>query len=314
VSGGDGRPAGSLANRVLHLGAGVWKPLAVNGISFETQLFRSRTTGEGGEGHVFRANVDRYAGDGLVGWHLRYGEVSPDYTARLAFVPERGLRSVGGWMDQGWQVNRGGIRRWEYWAEFDHTSHWDRSLWHRGISSGASVSFNNDTRAGISFNAGDRDEFRDRTVGASFNWKVSDIYRSGVAEVRSGRVAGGPYTFARAYQGIQVSERVSGSVEGSMLRLRGSGEHFTTDRVILGGLYEFSSERSLAARLILGSEDHLVIGDPATTGPGERRSLRNAYAAFRQELRKGADIFVLAGDPNTEGIRSQVAVKYVVTY
>jgi hypothetical protein len=40
----------------------------------------------------------------------------------------------------------------------------------------------------------------------------------------------------------------------------------------------------------------------------------NFYTAYRQELRRGADVFFIIGDPNAEKFRARVALKMVNTY
>jgi len=68
------------------------------------------------------------------------------------------------------------------------------------------------------------------------------------------------------------------------------------DQIVLTGLYDLSSERSVALRVL------------------QRTSGFNFYAAYRQELRRGADIFIIFGDPNADRFKTRLAVKMVNTY
>ncbi len=146
--------------------------------------------------------------------------------------------------------------------------------------------------------------FDDRILDANFGWRESDIYRSGGFRVRGGRLAGGPYLFGDVWQGMRFGEKTSGSLSASSLHLDGALDRQDTWRVIASGLYEFSNERSLAVRVIGGRQRE----------NGNRTTLHNAFFAYRQEVRRGADIFVLIGDPNTNDVTAHMAMKFIKTY
>ncbi|HEY3266505.1 MAG TPA: DUF5916 domain-containing protein [Armatimonadota bacterium] len=324
----DGARTGAkMDNTVLHASANYWKPLAVNGIDVSANYYRSSATGPGGEGHVMGVDFNRYGGDGVREYYLGYAEVSPEYTARLAYLPERGFRNVILSTYDYWQVKKGPIRRvWQY-AMLGREGYWDGGLWHREATAIGGVCFRNDTELDLGLTAYDRRRadtsaeaagallFRDRIIQPTFSWRASDIYRAGKLNARIGRQAGGPYTYVELSQGVRMTDRVSGSAGVSYVRMRGAVDDINTRRVTLSGLYEFSPERSVALRFIAGADRSASRDAPTDAWDRSRCHLANAFVAFRQELRKGADIFVLAGDPDpaAERIHSQIAVKLVQT-
>ncbi|HEY3268993.1 MAG TPA: carbohydrate binding family 9 domain-containing protein [Armatimonadota bacterium] len=327
----DGAVIGRTDNFVRHVAGHVWKPLQVNGIGAAFDFFCSTATGSsvenGGRGHAFSAQLNRYGGDGVLEYHARYNEVSPYYTANLAFLPERGYRDIGGDSGIGLRYRRGPVRRAYYWLSAGRTAYWNGGLWHNGGSVGVDADLMGDAHANIGLDMATRRNastaadaataltFHDRIANLSFGWRRSDTYRQGDIGARLGRQAGGPYTFVNIHQGVKLTDKLSGGVDASYLRLRGALDDVITQRVLLSALYEITSERSLALRLI-GGKDRSRSRDAETSEwDADHTDLTNAYLAYRQELRKGADVFVLAGDPNpaTAGIHSQIAIKYVVT-
>lgn len=319
-------------NRVYRIGGHYWKPLAVNGLWTQFDYYRSRTSGSTREGDQFRfsgdalrVGFDRYAADGVFEIHGQYDQVSPDFDGKLAYIPEVGYRRLQTEMGEGWQVKRGPLRRWSVYARGNQTFYWNGGLWHRDIGSNAGFRFRNDTMFNLGVDVTDRHDastraaaeaapfYHDRIINVNFGWKQSDIYKRGSFFVRGGTQAGGQYRLMNLSQGFQLTDKMSGSAEVTHVKLDGTLVHLNTTRGIVNALYEFSAERSIAVRWILGSQKLGYRGtetDPFSPGDS---SLRNAFVAYRQELRKGADIFVLLGDPNVAGIRSQLAVKYVRT-
>jgi hypothetical protein len=62
------------------------------------------------------------------------------------------------------------------------------------------------------------------------------------------------------------------------------------------GIYEISPERGVVLRLVGSNEGF------------------NAYAAYRQELRRGADIYFILGDPNASKFSTSASLKIVRAY
>jgi len=313
-------------NSVWMLAARHWLPLRVNGVESSVKYFHSRTTGAGSDGHQLRLEVNRWDGDGTLGGGVTYREVTPDYDARLSYMPEVNLRGVNGWVHYPRQIKKGPLRRIGFYTSADWTNRYSGGMHHRGTFSCFYTSFRNDTGASLILEVGTRRNdgatpvstdvetgevrytaervYDDRILEGNFGWRESDIYRSGGVSLRGGSLAGGPYAFGNAWQGLRFGEKTSGSVSVNALHLDGQLEKQHTWRVVASGLYEFSPERSVAGRLIGGHRSE----------NGERAALHNAFAAYRQEVRRGADIYLLVGDPNTNDITANAAMKFVRTY
>jgi hypothetical protein len=64
-------------------------------------------------------------------------------------------------------------------------------------------------------------------------------------------------------------------------------------QLVLTTSYDLSDEKTLSARLV------------------RRASSTNCYAAYRQRVRKGMDLLIVAGDPNADQWVSRLAVKAI---
>jgi hypothetical protein len=336
ATGNDGRMPqtdsglATVDNGVYRIGGHYWQPLAVNGLWTGFDYYGSRTSGGTQEGEPFRYNgnalrlsFDRYTGDGLLETHGLYEQVSPDFDGKLAYIPEVGYRRWHGETGEGWQVKHGPLLRWSFYLWGNSVTYWDGGLWHRELGPSAGVQFRNDTMFNVGLDTADRHDaitsadaagapfYHDRIVDLNYGWAQSDIYKRGSLFGRIGKQAGGTYRLIDLSQGVRLSGKLSGSLEVTHVHMDGTLVRLDTTRPMLNALYEFSDERSIAARWILGRQKYSSRATEADAFSEDDSSLRNGFMAYRQELRKGADIFVLLGDPNTVGIRSQVAVKYV---
>jgi len=128
----------------------------------------------------------------------------------------------------------------------------------------------------------------DRVVRLGFGWNTRDIYRSGRVGLRLGRVASGDYRFLSAGQGFKFSNALSFRLSAEHLRLEFDDpdeEDESENQIVLTGIYDLTNERGIALRAVA------------------RDAGFNFYAAYRQEVRRGADIFFILGDPNADRLK-----------
>jgi hypothetical protein len=287
-------------NTVLKLHGSWWKPMRTNSFWVTGAILHSMTSGApGGEGTMVTMGLDRWQGWGELGWHLYYRQIPKEFNPALGYVPEKGIRGVDGWLDYGRETKKGPLLNWSTSLSYDYTERMDGGLFNRSLEPGFGLQFRN----GMSFDTGyewrDRPPHHDRVVRLGFGWNTRDIYRSGRVGLRLGRVASGDYRFLSAGQGFKLSDALS---------LRLSAEHLTLDfdnpaesdekqnQIVLTGIYDLTHERGIALRAVA------------------RDAGFNFYAAYRQEVRRGADIFLILGDPNADRLKARIALKMVNTY
>jgi hypothetical protein len=284
------------SNTVYKLGTEWRKPAQINNFYYGLNVRGSRLNGSSSK-PAWSAYMDYWTGWERLGWHLHYTDIPADYQATLAYVPEKGLRGVNGWLEYGKEYRQGRILSWTASLGFDQTRHRGGGLFHESLTPSYNLEFRNQVQVRVGYEYQNRPPYRDRITELHYHWNRNDLYRTGNITYRWGRQAGGPYRFLRVQQGYPFTPRFSVQLNFESLRLdpsEGSPEHF--DQTFLSGLYEFSPERSIATRII------------------DRSGKTNLYLAYRQELRKGADIFVVLGDPNAEETVSRIGVKVVNTY
>jgi hypothetical protein len=287
---------GDTTNGVVKLAANWRKPMKVNGYYWGVAALRSM--GGGADATAWRAYIDRWSGYGMLGWHVFFNRIPADYTPSLAYVPEPDRQSVMGWVDYGNRLEKGPLLTWSSQLGYDYSTHLDGSLFHRGIQPSLDLVFRRNWGFGIGADLTNRPPNHDRVVQARLAFNIRDLYRTTQLNVRTGRLAGGDYLFASVSKGFKFGERFSTAVSAEKLSLKNptEGPSLDTFQGVLSGVYDITAERGVLFRLV--ANDHGF----------------NGYAAYRQELRKGMDIFLILGDPNSFTFHPRIGLKVVNTY
>jgi hypothetical protein len=115
---------------------------------------------------------------------------------------------------------------------------------------------------------------------------------------RTGRLDGGRYLFASLNKGFKLNDRLSWglSVERLSLDYPDDRDDLHVNQATISGVYDLTSEKGIVFRLIGNDQGG------------------NAYAAYRQELRKGADAFLILGDPNSPTFQKRIGFKITNAY
>jgi hypothetical protein len=286
----------SLDNRVLKLSANWRKPMRINGFYWGASAYQSQ--GPGANGTAFRAYLDRWTGWGIPGYHIYYARIPNDYNPSLAFVPERDVQRVGGWVDYGQEYKTGPVLNWMANLGYNYATHLDGRLFYEGLSPEIGVMFRRNWFLELEYDYSNRPPNRDRVLEMELGLNVRDIYRATRLGVRSGRLDGGRYLFASLNQGFKLTDKFSMGIAVERLSLDYPDQR--TDlgitQGVLSGVYDITAEKGVVFRLV-GN------GDGA-----------NGYMAYRQELRRGMDVFFVVGDPNARTFTPRFGLKVVNTY
>ena len=135
------------------------------------------------------------------------------------------------------------------------------------------------------------------TNACSVEWNQRDMYRQGGIGYTWGERYGQPYRYQGLSQGFRPGERWSAalSLERSYSpELDDAGNVIPPElsrQLVLTTSYDLSEEKTLSARLV------------------RRASDTNFYVAYRQRVRKGMDLLMVAGDPNADKWVSRLAAK-----
>jgi len=259
----------------------------------------SSTQGDGGDGYGIEYGFGAWREQGL-NWFFNTRYTAPDFYPADGYVPETGIRntSVGvhhhlsyddssvlntsQYLHFNFGHSEAGSRR-QVWMEHDVEWRNGRSIWVGGDIA---------TRDGLG-----RDSYYLGT-----GWNNRDFYHSGSVDYMGGERLGQDYRFLRFSQAFRpttrwsadfhIERRVAATTDwqGAVLPPEGLTQYIITTT------YDIGPERTASARLVRHGDDS------------------NVYAAYRQRVRQGMDLLVVAGDPNAPEWVRRLAVKAIWCY
>jgi len=285
------------------------------GTAFGIDACHNRTTSEGSDSIWFVGYLahSEETGDGTVaslgGSHGRgSGRLFYDWmitTTSRNFNPSLGLWSdtncYGGSFSVGkWTRQDGGrleSRAWNVGVNYLNALD-DSEVLAATVTPSMNWAWRNGRWLDVGVTRGEQYGFDGSDVHFGYGWKSNDLYHSGNVYALRGARAGGDYSYCGIQQGFRFADRLSVKLGAEYGSLAGSpeddGRHF---QGVLTSSYDITTERSLGLRVI-ARED-------GVTG----------YAAYRQVVRRGLDVYVLFGDPdpNLSGFSPRMVVKLVRT-
>lgn len=220
-----------------------------------------------------------------------YDETSKDYLPRLGFAPQvdnRGMNFFGG---NTWLINKKGILQYRllgsaaYYKTYDFQKpYWESAGFY------PSITWRDGTRVGA-------DLTYDRFFGGSHDQTYhvfllrpdGDPYRRWIVSYTSGSRANAPYrnlNLGFAYRPLPTFQ-LNGSYQNTTYLGR------TFDQTIVSANYDLDQYHSIGGRAI--------VSDRGT----------NWYLSFRQAGNRGAEYYLILGDPNAPKFRSSLILKAV---
>lgn len=242
-----------------------------------------------GRGH--RINTGMFYNANGYDAYLEYLEVSNRYTPRLGFVRERNIRGVAGGVEFVKPITKGPLIEYGYGFNAGDFYRFDGKQQRRSIEFNGSLTF----KDGTDFDFGGSFEKvagkDDRLWFLSLERPRGDAYRRWQADYVTGHVAGRKYD---SY-GLTASYR---PVNQLQLSLRGQEvRHFNrSTQLILGANYDLGRDMSISGRMV-------------RTGPDT-----NAYLALRKSGNRGAEYYIIFGDPNARKFEASLVIKAVFPF
>ena len=167
-----------------------------------------------------------------------------------------------------------------------------------GVQADYSWSWRDGRAASVGFNLGRREGQANSDLHGSVSWDTRDLYRHGSVFVLAGRRLGADYTYVSLEQGFRpVRHLYLGLGTEYSLLVAPPPLGFVAFQSVFTGTYDITPEKSLSLRIV------------------GRKTGVSTYAAFRQVARRGTDLYVILGDPNSAeiGFVTRLAVKVVWT-
>ncbi len=241
-------------------------------------------------------NFSTSAVPGHASFSADYTDIGPSFTSNLGYVPDVDEKGSSVSMDQNNNFDRGRFQFYDVSLSANSYQHHTGGFFQNDLNANIYL----ETRSGFSYNVNldqsRRDDFHDHAAHGELGWGRRTLFQRGKLGDTIGRQEGQPYNFLTFTQGILVSRPFSLQLNYNRLRL---GDTHAT-QTILTGNYLLSSERSIGARIVNQA------GADQGTGLGT-----DIYFSFSQQVRSGADLFLLFGDPNSPKTRGKITLKII---
>jgi hypothetical protein len=228
------------------------------------------------------------------GWEgvAEYSQVSPQYLPRLGFAPERNFKGFNFNLGKSLTYSRGTVMETEYSVNYRTYNTYDTNIHYRR---GADVSTSFTLRNGIDFDLGAGYEkffdSHDRYVFLSLEYPRGDLYRHAQLDAIFGNFAGQAYRSISGHFAYRPLYNWQVSLDIQAVN------HFDRSiQQILGTVFDIGRDMSISGRVV--REDNDI----------------NAYLAFRKSGERGAEYFLILGDPNAKRTRAALVLKAVFPF
>jgi hypothetical protein len=263
--------------------------------------------------------------NGKLGGQIRWARVESDFNGELGLTPEKDLQ---GW---GWGPNwyktyqNRRLRGMGFDFNTETWNHLDGSHYRKEYGFGGSANY----MAGYGFwarywksNRQNTDEARDlfptyldNDIGMGCNWNGNAPDMDGSISAEFGRRAGGDHTELFVRQKFKLRDGLVLSLSDEWSMISFPSAYAGIGRQFIGTLnYDLTPERSIGGRLVQGRPlPGAPIHLPGRTNlPGDYPSARHdLYFIYRQQVRRGMDMYIIYGDPNAQESIGRITVKLV---
>lgn len=247
------------------------------------------TTQDSQEGFGHRINTGVYYNQG--GWNngIEYIEISPEFKPRLGFAPQRGFRGFTGTLYYDKPLAKGAIAEWSVNANGSYLRKFDNSPYDKSLDLQGSIAMRESTELNVGAHFEEFNGNKDRVFFVILDRPRDDIYRNWKLNYTWGSIEGiryqsfGPQLNLRPLKGFQLSATYQSVQHGER-----------EDQAIISVSYQLNASESISGRAVR-------IGNST-----------NAYLSFRHSGNRGAEYFVILGDPNARSFRTSLILKVVV--
>lgn len=185
--------------------------------------------------------------------------------------------------------DKGAIEDRDYYLNLSSFDHIDGSFFQKALYYGTDYNMRNGWSYSLGGSVGQREEFHDRLVSASVGWNRKTLLSKGGVSIDQGRRENKDYRFVAVNQGVPIGKRMSLNFSLGQQDLGGDLQN----QAVLSGTYRIDPMQSFGGRLVAQGGN------------------TNLYLSYGKRTRKGNDIFLLIGDPNSQKTRHSISLKMV---
>jgi len=242
-------------------------------------------------GHGRRINAGTYYGAGEWSAYAEYLRITPDYEPRLGFAPQRDLDGFA--VNTGWThpVASGPLMEYGFEAGGSTFQRITGGRYSQSAFLASSTTWRNGLDFDSSISAQEFQGNKDFLFSSSLELPRGNVYRRWEIGGKTGHLAGQSYQSLGAnfaYRPLPTWQ-ISASIQDV--------RHFDRrTQTILSTSYDLSKSDSVSGRAVRRGND------------------TNFYLAYRRAGNKGAEYFVILGDPNARTFRTSLVVKAVFPF
>lgn len=241
---------------------------------------------EVGSGHRYNLGLSYY--DQRVDGGVEYLEISPSFLPRLGFAPRKNLKGVNANAAYEVSPRQGPVRTYGIGFYGAHYRTFEGT--HYQTVGNGSVSMT--LRSGLEIEAmTEVDHFlanRDRLSAIEIEYPSGDPYRNLDIGYAWGRIAGDDYSSLFIGATYRLQRRLQLSSSYQRVRHAENEEQF-----ILSASWDLDHDQAFSGRLVRSGRD------------------TNAYLAYRRSGNRGAEYYVILGDPHAKTFRAALVLKAV---
>jgi hypothetical protein len=263
--------------------------------------------------------------NGKIGGDIRWARVESDFKGELGLTPEKDLQGWGGGPNWYKTYENRKLRGMGFDFNTVTWNHLDGSHYRKEYGFGGSA----DYMAGYGYWArywksnrkntdgamGFFPSYFDHDIGLGGNWNGNIPDMDGGISTEFGERAGGKHTLFLIRQKFKLRDGLVLSLGHEWSKIADPSPYAGIGRQFIGTLnYDLSPERSIGGRYVRGRS---LPGDPIHM-PGRivlpsdyPTPRRNLYFIYRQQVRRGMDMYIIYGDPNAAESIGRITVKLV---
>jgi hypothetical protein len=221
--------------------------------------------------------------------YAEYVQVSPDFFPRLGFSPERDFRGLAAGYERELQFTSGSLTDLIFGVSGASFVRFNGDDYRRSLSGFVYAPFRRNFALSASAESSTFERSHDHSASIAISYPRNNPYRGLSLGATSGRFGGLFYRNLSIDGRYKMSKRWDVSLSAQSVRL---GE--TTNQLILSTNFDIRRDQAAGARLV--AED----GD------------LNWYLSYRLSGRRGNELFLIIGDPNSRTFLNQIVLKAVV--
>lgn len=222
---------------------------------------------------------------------VSYQAISPKFTPRLGYTPERDYKGVATSYDYGKPVNWGQIQEIAFGFGNISRDRYDGSPYrymnyaYANLTSkgGADLSLNHQIERFL----GSNDFINQVTLRLPRN----NPYNNWVFDYQIGRFSGDSYKSLRVGKGMKPNKNLQIGLNYQSVDYLGH-----SDQGIVGISYDLGNDKSVSSRIVKSNKDW------------------NVYFAFRQSGNAGTEYYMALGDPNAPSFRKSLILKVITPF